>query len=58
MDRDGNVLSHRIDRSAGDPMLDHAVEPMIERAQPLPRIPEDFRQAQLEVRVPVQFLLR
>lgn len=58
MDRGGNVLSHRIERSAGDPSLDHAVQEMIERAQPLPRIPEDFQQAQLEVRVPVQFLLR
>lgn len=58
MDRGGNVLSHRIERSAGDPSLDTAVAEMIERAQPLPRIPESFEQARLEVRVPVQFLLR
>lgn len=58
MDRGGNVLSHRIERSAGDPSLDGAVEEMIERAQPLPAIPDDLQQAQLEVRVPVQFLLR
>src|SRR3546814_400050 len=54
MDRSGNVLSHRIERSAGDPSLDTAVIEMIERAQPLPHIPDTFRQAQLEVRVPVQ----
>lgn len=58
MDRGGRVLSHRIERSAGDPSLDHAVAEMIQRAQPLPPIPDSFQQAWLEVRVPVQFLLR
>lgn len=58
MDRDGRVLSHRIERSAGDASLDRAVEDMIERAQPLPPMPDSFRQARLEVRVPVQFMLR
>jgi len=58
MDRGGNILSHRIERSSGDRTLDHAVEDMIERAQPLPRMPDSFQQAQLEIRVPVQFLLR
>ncbi len=58
MDRGGNILSHRIERSSGDRTLDHAVEDMIERAQPLPRLPDSFQQAQLEIRVPVQFLLR
>jgi protein TonB len=58
MDRGGRVLSHRIERSAGDPSLDHAVAEMIERAQPLPPMPDSFQQARLEVRVPVQFLLR
>ncbi len=58
MDRNGNVLSHRLERSSGDRTLDHAVEEMIERAQPLPRMPESFQEARLEIRVPVQFLLR
>lgn len=58
MDRQGKVLSHRIERGAGDPSLDRAVIEMIERAQPLPAMPESFPQARLEVRVPVQFLLR
>lgn len=58
MDQGGNVLSHRIERSAGDPVLDQAVRQMIERAQPLPAMPASFQQARLEVRVPVQFMLR
>jgi len=58
MDRGGTVLSHRIERSAGDPSLDRAVGEMIRRAQPLPPLPDSFPQARLEVRVPVQFLLR
>ncbi|EDP63304.1 TonB-like protein [alpha proteobacterium BAL199] len=58
MDRSGRVLSHHIERSAGDRSLDHAVERMIERAQPLPGVPASFQQARLEVRVPVQFMLR
>ena len=58
MDRQGNVLSHHIERSSGDRSLDSAVEQMIERAQPLPEVPDAFRQARLEVRVPVQFTLR
>ncbi len=31
---------------------------MIERAQPLPRMPDDMKQAELELVVPVQFFLR
>jgi len=58
MDRDGHVLDYRIEESSGFGLLDREVERMIERAQPLPRMPEEMQQARLELMVPVQFFLR
>jgi protein TonB len=58
MDRDGRVLDFRIERSSGYEILDHEVEEMIRRAQPLPPMPDSMKQARLELVVPVQFLLR
>lgn len=58
MDRKGRVLEYRIQRSAGSTILDRAVEAMIERAKPLPEMPEDMHQARLELIVPVTFSLR
>ena len=58
MERDGRVISHRIERSSGHPALDRAVEEMLARAQPLPAMPAEMRQARLELVVPVQFALR
>lgn len=58
MGRDGRVLSHRIERSSGYALLDEAVVEMVERAQPLPRLPDEMAQARLEIVVPVRFALR
>jgi periplasmic protein TonB len=58
MDRNGRVLEYRIERASGHALLDREVEAMIERAQPLPKIPDDLREARLELVVPVQFFLR
>ncbi|WP_119459438.1 TonB family protein [Rhodospirillaceae bacterium SYSU D60014] len=58
MDRQGHVLSYRVERSSGHRALDREVEEMIERAQPLPAMPEEMQQAQLELVVPIQFFLR
>ena len=58
MDRDGRVLDFRIQKSSGHDLLDHEVEEMIQRAQPLPQMPDSMSQARLELVVPVQFLLR
>ena len=58
MDRDGKVLDFRIQKSSGYEILDHEVEEMIKRAQPLPQMPDNMTQARLELVVPVQFLLR
>lgn len=56
--RDGNVLDYRIRDSSGFKILDTEVEAMIQRAQPLPPIPREFRQSQLELVVPIQFSIR
>lgn len=57
MNRRGEVLEYRIRESSGHEALDEEVAAMIERAQPLPGIPEDLRQGRLELVVPVQFFL-
>ena len=58
MDRQGRVLSYRLQRSSGYPILDGEVEEMIRRAQPLPAVPSSFGGASLEFVIPVQFHLR
>ncbi len=58
MDRAGQVLSYRLERSSGHPLLDDEVKEMIRRAAPLPAVPAEIRRAQLEVVVPVAFSLR
>ena len=58
MDRKGRVLNYRIQQSAGSTILDREVKAMIERAKPLPEMPEDMHQARLELIVPVTFSLR
>lgn len=58
MDRDGKVIWYRIERGSGSELLDEEVTSMIERAQPLPKIPDDVPDKQLEFLVPVQFLLK
>jgi protein TonB len=58
MDRDGRVIDFRIQKSSGHDLLDHEVEEMIQRAQPLPQMPDSMTQARIELVVPVQFLLR
>ena len=58
MDRDGWVIEYRLEQSSGHDLLDREVAAMIERAQPLPRMPDDIRPSRLELVVPVQFFLR
>ena len=57
IDRAGNVLDYRIEKSPGDATLDRAVVAMIERASPLPPIPADMAVDRLEVVVPIPFVL-
>lgn len=58
VDREGRVLDYRLQRSSGHSLLDREVQAMIERSQPLPRIPDEMHQTRLELVVPVQFFLR
>jgi len=57
MDGNGRVLEYRLEKSSGHALLDREVKEMIERAQPLPRIPEHMQQTRLELVVPVRFSL-
>ncbi|MFT5112408.1 MAG: protein TonB [Parasphingorhabdus sp.] len=58
MGRNGQVLEYRIEQGSGHPILDQAVVNMINAAQPLPAIPEEYAMNQLDLLVPVQFSLR
>lgn len=58
MDRDGKVLSFRLERGSGHAVLDEAVREMVERASPFPPLPPEILQANLELVVPVSFYLR
>lgn len=56
--QDGRVLRHSIKRSSGYRLLDEAVERMIEKASPLPPIPDVLGKDRLEIIVPVEFFLK
>lgn len=58
IDRQGRIISHRLQRSSGHEALDREVEAMLQRAQPLPAMPADMPGDRLELVVPVQFRLR
>ena len=58
MDREGKVLSFRLERGSGHAVLDEAVREMVERASPFPPLPPEIHQANLELVVPVSFYLR
>lgn len=58
MDRQGQVLQWDIRNSSGHQLLDEAVEEMIQRANPLPAMPDSMKVSKLELTVPVNFALR
>lgn len=58
VNRAGAVLEYRLEESSGHRALDEEVLSMIERAQPLPPMPEDMHREHLELIVPVEFFLR
>lgn len=58
IERDGRVRNFDLRKSTGHALLDREVRAMIERAQPLPRIPEEIRREHLELLVPIEFVLR
>lgn len=58
MDRDGKVLSARLERPSGFPDLDREAVVLPKRAQPLPKPPAERPGDRLELVVPVEFFLR
>ena len=57
MDREGNVLTKTIERSAGHSLLDKEALALIDRAEPLPKPPLEIQEEVLEFIVPVEFSL-
>lgn len=58
LDAQGYVSQQRIEQSSGFAVLDNEALKMLQRAQPLPTMPNSLHQAPLELVVPVQFFLR
>lgn len=58
IDRNGRLLSHQILRSSGHSLLDREVSAMLERASPMPKIPDTMSRPQLTVTLPIMFNLR
>jgi periplasmic protein TonB len=58
IDRQGRVLSDRIEKSSGVPALDAETLALVHRAEPLPPPPPDVQGNAIELVVPVQFLLK
>ena len=57
IDRDGQVLDARIEESSGYRLLDKATIDMLDRATPLPPMPDDVHDDRLELVVPVQYFI-
>jgi protein TonB len=57
MNREGRVLSSRLERSSGNAALDRAALDMLTRAQPLPRPPAEVVGDRIELVVPVEFFI-
>jgi protein TonB len=55
MDRAGKVLSYAIERTSDQEVLDEAALAMIERAQPLPALPDDVPGDSIELIIPAVF---
>lgn len=58
MDRNGQVLSARLEKSSGFALLDQEAMAILQRATPLPRIPDALTGDVLELVIPIQFSLR
>lgn len=58
MDREGKVLSARLERGCGFSRLDDEALALLDRAQPLPLPPPEIEGDRIELVVPIQFNLR
>ena len=57
IDRDGRVLAAALYQASGDPHLDDEAVALVQRADPLPRPPDDLPGTVIEIVVPVSFRL-
>ncbi|HEC58847.1 hypothetical protein LCGC14_2175750 [marine sediment metagenome] len=57
INRDGTVTNSYISKSSGFPKLDEAVLSMLRKASPLPAFPDDMKQANLSINIPIDFKL-
>jgi protein TonB len=58
LDRQGNVIDHRLERGSGHDPLDEETLALVRRASPLPAPPPDMGRDTVELVVPVRFALR
>lgn len=58
MNREGKVLSVRLERGSGVRSLDQEALTLPKRAEPLPKPPEDVKGDTIELVVPVEFFMR
>lgn len=58
MDRNGKVLSSRLERSSGHSLLDQEALALLKRAQPLPKPPESVPGDTIELVFQVEFFMR
>jgi periplasmic protein TonB len=58
IDPSGQVISSRVTRSSGNPLLDQAALDMLSRASPVPAPPREIAKPRMPVTVPVVFDLR
>ncbi len=58
MNREGKILSVRLERSSGIRSLDDEAVSLPRRADPLPKPPEDVKGDTIELVVPVEFFMR
>lgn len=58
MNREGRVVSVRLERSSGFKSPDDEALTVAKRAQPLPKPPEDVKGDTIELVVPIEFFMR
>lgn len=57
-DRNGRVISATLVQSCGRPILDEAAVAWLQRANPVPALPDDWPNDRLDIIVPLRFHLR
>lgn len=58
LDRQGHVVSARVERSSGYTLLDQEALDLIRRAQPFPALPAEVADTHVSLTVPIRFAIR